>query len=321
MHFLVFGRKWLEALKTGRLMALFTKKKSRNMYESFIYIYLITKGKMIRGTPPTLSPHKRKEYHTMTKSIDDLMHDIDFAEQPELMTEQDWREAKPDFFWNAEYINSHTLSFNRLKESGITLYPGEVFVQYPDWRHYFISNYGRVCSTHKRLIKLLTPNDTGNADRNYSGYLFTDAKGFKEPMPITENKAVSTIFCPNFWKDTGEKLHSHHCDRDRRNNYYKNLILLPDNLHRDLHRIRRMMFIQNGEAIHVLNPLQICQATGLTPEDVIFDPDTRKWGRRKLGKEGEWQFYEIKGHKLAYIFKDKAKKSKKTKATNKESED
>ena len=58
--------------------------------------------------------------------------------------------------WNIEWIISHTLEESRLEKAGISkLHNDEIFVRYPDYPDYWVSQYGRIISTKFGKARLL----------------------------------------------------------------------------------------------------------------------------------------------------------------------
>ena len=110
----------------------------------------------------------------------------------------------------------------------------EIFVQYPDFSEYFCSNYGR-CITVKakgREPKFLQPLTLTD---KYNGYTFCRPKD--KQLSISMSRMVADVFSPNFYK--GEKrgtLQGHHIDHDRTNNSWENIVLLPEKMHKEVHR-------------------------------------------------------------------------------------
>ncbi|MCD8018700.1 MAG: hypothetical protein LUF92_03690 [Clostridiales bacterium] len=181
-----------------------------------------------------------------------------------------------NFKYNVEYIYNHKLSDKKIGKAGIELLAvDEVFVQYPKWRDYYVSNYGRCVSIkgkNKRL-RIAKPYQNGDGYLAYQFSKFVHRK--QKTKSITVHRAVATIFCPNYWnKDT--KLEAHHLDHSKDNNYYKNLILLPKSLHTVMNGVLNTAIFQDGD-LRKMNPLDIADKTGLTIDDIIGVAKGRKW--------------------------------------------
>ena len=65
------------------------------------------------------------------------------------------------------------------------------------------------------------------------------------------------------------KLETHHLDRNRSNNKWTNLILVPGRLHHCLNKIQRIYFYSN-QAFRRRTPYEIQRATDMTLEDIIL---------------------------------------------------
>lgn len=142
-----------------------------------------------------------------------------------------------NFKWNLEWILAHKLDDERLEKLDIgKQYNDEIFVQHPVYTDYYVSQYSRIISLKREtetLIKQVPLN---------SEYLACTLckDGSKYPMGI--HRIVADVFCPNFWTDKNPdkvRLEVHHVDKNRCNNNYTNLVLLPQKLHADLEKIKR----------------------------------------------------------------------------------
>ena len=124
----------------------------------------------------------------------------------------------------------------------------EIFVQYPDWKGYYISNYGNLISTKGKEPKFIKQLPF---TKRYKGYVLYDPNPNKEPFPLTVGRMVAEVFCLNFFREKErDYLDVHHIDHDPENNCWKNLVLLPDPLHDEVHRMDK----QHG----IMQPFEVC---------------------------------------------------------------
>lgn len=212
-------------------------------------------------------------------------------------------------YWNIEWIISHILGEKLLEKANISkLHNDEIFVQHPNYIDYYVSQYGRVISRKYGRVKLLKPYIIGPKNNQYLGYGFSDG----EVESISVHRAVADVFCPNFWKGKNQKklnLQAHHIDGNHFNNDYRNLILLPKKLHDEIHKIRKIVLLKDGQIVPYMNVLDLVYETGLTLEDIIL---ARYDGRRKKQKAtGGYTVYNVKGWLIGYKFRPQRKKRKK----------
>ena len=171
------------------------------------------------------------------------------------MTEKDVRKT---FNYNEEYIIANQINEEVLGEvlqtTGQTLLENdEIFVMYPDYNRYYVSNYGRVISFCKKQPEFLKQSKYNR----YWGYIFysTVENGIKKPnRKVLVGRAVADVFCPNFYKDKERRyLAVHHIDHDKTNNKWTNLVLLPKSMHEKVvHPLEK----KRG----IMDPFEICVA-------------------------------------------------------------
>ena len=211
--------------------------------------------------------------------------------------------------WNIEWIISHTLDEKLLEKSDISkLHNDEIFVQHPNYVDYYVSQYGRVISTKFNKIKLLKPYIIGPESNQYLGYRFSKNGNMES---ISVHRAVADVFCPNFWKNKSQKklnLQAHHIDGSHFNNDYRNLILLPKKLHDEIHRIRKIVLLKDGQIFTYLNVLDLVYDTGLTLEDIILARYDKR--RKKQKATGGYTVYNVKGWLIGYKYSPKKRKKK-----------
>lgn len=217
--------------------------------------------------------------------------------------------------YNVDYINKHTLSIKKIREAGIELLGiDEVFVQYPGWRDYYGSNYGRLISLKCGKIELRQARSCGLSDGKdqYLGYRMTKVTyGKRRELSITCHRLVADIFLPNFWKDTitdRNKLQAHHLDHSKSNNYYKNIILLPTRLHKTMNTVKKTVLLKSNGTFRIVTPYQIMEETGLTLDEIILSANGKP-----IKSEGKYSIFEAKGHLIGFQFTPKKKKKKNSK--------
>jgi len=119
-----------------------------------------------------------------------------------------------------------TVCFNLMKEQ----YKDEVWKTIDEFPRYMISNYGRVKS-FIGVEKILSQYTIG-------GYLVVKlsstptAQGIYKQKNIKVHRLVAQYFCEGFFGDK----QVHHIDRDRTNNYYKNLLCVTKAEHAAIHK-------------------------------------------------------------------------------------
>lgn len=208
--------------------------------------------------------------------------------------------------WNIEWIISHTLEESRLEKAGISkLHNDEIFVRYPDYPDYWVSQYGRIISTKFGKARLLKVYLVGEKSNRYLGFTFSD--GYNKAS-IGVHRAVAEVFCPDFWKGKkNQNLQAHHIDGNHFNNDYRNLVLLPKKLHDELHKIKKLVLLKDGQIITYANVLDLVYDTGLTLEEIIL---SRHDKRRKPYKSSGYTVFNIKGCLIGYKYYPKKRKKK-----------
>ena len=208
-----------------------------------------------------------------------------------------------NFKWNREYLIKHRLDEDVLKANGIQKeHRDEEFFEIK--KDYYVSQYGNAISLKKDAILMKKSLYETTAGKWYYNYTFDSSMG--------AHRAVAELFCPNFWKDQNQnklKLEAHHVDGNGLNNDYRNLVLLPQKLHKALEKIRKIILLKDdGTFVTYKNPLDLVYDTGLTLEQIIY---ANKDGRRKAIKAKGYTVYNVKGFLLGFKYypqKDKKKK-------------
>lgn len=219
------------------------------------------------------------------------------------------------FKWNREYILTHKLDDAVVKEAvnnkleddkaeEIKLAADEVFIEHPVDKDYYISQYGCAISLKGKKPRLLGAVPAGQPDRRYLYYKFMDDKG--NAHSISANKAVTDVFCPNFWKDKPQRLEAHHVDGQKMHNTWTNLVLLPVQLHNALHRIKKIVLLKDGIKEY-RNPLDLVYDTGLSLEDILLADKSKK---KPLKSDSKYTIYDIKGYLVGFQYHPKKKQDK-----------
>ena len=213
-----------------------------------------------------------------------------------------------NFKFNIDYIKEHTLDSEIVKDalsrSEYIPCDDEIFIEHPYRKDYYGSQYGAVISLKGKQPKLLAAFIGGQPDRRYYYYGLPNGE---LPPTIGMHRVVADIFCPNDWEENIE-LVAHHCDGDKFNNKWWNLVLLPTKLHGAIHKIKKMKLLANGKMIECRNPLEIVAITGLTLEEILLVKDSKK---KPLKSEGGYTVFNIKGNIIAYQFYPENSRKKK----------
>ena len=208
------------------------------------------------------------------------------------------------FDWNQEHIITHRLSESVIAAAGIgKLDDSEIFVEHPEYKKYYVSQYGRVISLKRNGVKLLGAFIGGQPDRQYMYYGFTQDG---ETKTIGMHRAVAYTFCPNFWKN--KRLVAHHIDGNKMNNNYRNLILLTTKLHSAIHKIKKIVLLADGQIREYRNPLDLVRDTGLTLEDILL---ANKGKKKPVKSRSKYTVFDIKGYLIGFQYypeKDQKKK-------------
>lgn len=206
--------------------------------------------------------------------------------------------------WNMEYITTHRLADIVLAAAGIEKKDkSEIFVEHPEYKDYYVSQYGRAISLKRNTVKLLKAFMGGQSNRRYWYYGF-EAKD--KPHTISMNRAVADVFCPNFWGNA-KRLEAHHINGNKLDNDYRNLILLTTKLHNAIHDIKKIVWLKDGMIKEYPNPLDLVYDTGLTLEDILL---ANKGKKKPLKSEGKYTIFEIKGHLIGFQYYPKTPKKK-----------
>ena len=208
---------------------------------------------------------------------------------------------RENFKFNVDYIEANTLDDaivkDALSKSEYIPKNTEIFVEHPYRKRYYVSQYGAVISLKGKLPKLLASFWGGQPDRRYLYYGLSNGKS-EEPPTIGVHKVVADVYCPNYW-GKGVRLEAHHCDGNKLNNNWCNLVLLPTKLHGAIHKIKKMKLLVNGQMIDCPNPLDIVAMTGLSLEEILL---VRQSKNKPLKSNGGYTVFNIRGNIIAYQF-------------------
>lgn len=205
-----------------------------------------------------------------------------------------------------------TLSLKKLLENGIELIAkDEVFAKVENWNKYFISNYGRLIHKNsKGKYRIVNPSITSGGyltytlskpARTYNGVKVRDAAGNVKTQ-IKCNSAqnmVARMFVYNPYPRMQyaiEDLQAHHKDKNRQNNYYKNLMWLSTEDHGFVHRIKRIG-VYNADTCKYRCSKDIESVLKKLKMDIIeFRKTVQKMNKDKLTvRDAHWTVYLING--------------------------
>lgn len=211
-----------------------------------------------------------------------------------------------------EILKMVTLSLKKLLENGIELIAkDEVFAKVENWNKYFISNHGRLIHKNRKgKYRIVNPSITSGGyltytlskpARTYNGVKVRDAAGNVKTQ-IKCNSAqnmVARMFVYNPYPRMQyaiEDLQAHHKDKNRQNNYYKNLMWLSTEDHGFVHRIKRIG-VYNADTCKYRCSKDIESVLKKLKMDIIeFRKTVQKMNKDKLTvRDAHWTVYLING--------------------------
>lgn len=211
-----------------------------------------------------------------------------------------------------EILKMVTLSLKKLLENGIELIAkDEVFAKVENWNKYFISNHGRLIHKNsKGKYRIVNPSITSGGyltytlskpARTYNGVKVRDAAGNVKTQ-IKCNSAqnmVARMFVYNPYPRMQyaiEDLQAHHKDRNRQNNYYKNLMWLSTEDHGFVHRIKRIG-VYNADTCKYRCSKDIESVLKKLKMNIIeFRKTVQKMNKDKVTvRDAHWTVYLING--------------------------
>lgn len=149
------------------------------------------------------------------------------------------------------------LNNKTLEKKNIGTKKNEEFRQIPGWRNYYISNYGRLLRKRNNCYREVSPSCLTNGylaytlskpARRYRGQkVKRNGKTKTIRQTTTAQRLVALMFNINYYDDTNfSELEVHHKDGNRKNNYYKNLLLLRKQEHKFMDKIEKItLFNEN----------------------------------------------------------------------------
>lgn len=227
------------------------------------------------------------------------------------------KEIIENYKFNTEYILNNKLSEKLLRDAKIYTYSDEIFVKVKCYKDYYISSFGRLISRKNGKLRLLAaiPSKAcgyisyklSKPRRTYNGKI---VKGSSIIESITAQRLVAETFCCNHFADRiDEKLETHHIDGNITNNYYRNLLLLPKDLHNIINRIQKLALWMNERWYRLDNPEDIAALTGLSIEEII---QAYREGE-PVECAGKYMAYEYQNIVIGYIWKSSKKRKIKKK--------
>lgn len=215
------------------------------------------------------------------------------------------------------------LSENLLLKNEIELMgKDEIFEQIPRWDKYFISNYGRLLHKNKKgKYTIVNPSITkggylsytvSKPARTYRGKKIRDTNG--KPKNIRDCRTaqyfVATVYVKNPYpviEYSVEDLQIHHKDRDRQNNYYKNLMWLCKSKngrkdHDFIHSIKKFsLYNEETTNFHTYHDIDILLKRIDT--DVLEFIDSIRYNEKLFkSQDGKWDLYEVNGYFVGIQF-------------------
>ena len=183
----------------------------------------------------------------------------------------------------------------------------EVFTQVKGWSKYFVSNYGRlVHKNNKGRYTIVKPSiakggyltyTLSKPARTYRGEKVRTKDGTPKSKRFctTAQQLVAIMYIDNTYPDNYriEDLQIHHKDKNRTNNYYKNLMYLSTEHHGFIHTIRKIaVYNQNKGQYHTYRDIEVLATrVQLDAWELL---DTLK-NTTRLFKDGKWNIYNING--------------------------
>ena len=222
------------------------------------------------------------------------------------------------------------LSNKKLKENNIELQAiDEEYNKFFDWTKYFLSNYGNLLhQDNKGIYKLVTPSEVENGYLSYT--LSKPARKYKgkkkgqgKRKHFYAHRMVLMLYCDNPYPPKEyalSDLQGHHKNKDKKDNYYKNLMWACKNKngrtdHDFLDSIKKIAYYnQENASFYTYKDIELlCKRLKVNHMELI---DSIKYND-KLFQEGKWEIYNVNGHFIGLQFYKEDKKKKKNKGNNK----
>lgn len=211
-----------------------------------------------------------------------------------------------------------------LKKGGIELIGSdEEFAYIPAWKNYYISNYGRFLRKINNGWRIIHPcmlnsgyysYTLNKPARKYMGKKVKDengrSKGQKQTM--TAQRLVALLFNDNYYGDkvSFKDLQVHHKNGDRKNNYYKNLLLLKKDDHRFVDKLKKIaMLNENTGKLRAADIEVISKKLGIDVIDLI--QQLRKGKAIYKSDDGKYDIFKVADRFIGIEWKIHRKKKRK----------
>lgn len=197
----------------------------------------------------------------------------------------------------------------------------EIFSRIPEWTKYFISNYGRLIhQKNNGELNIVNPSiNTGGyltytlskPARNYKGRKVKNKYGFSRGERVCKNahQLVAQVYInPDYPAEYNIKdLQVHHKDKNRKNNYYKNLMYLCEQKngrhdHDFIHSIKKMAYYNQDTAkfYSYKDPQMLIKRIDVSLLEFI---DHIKYSDKLFtSQDGKWDIFNINNHFIGIQF-------------------
>lgn len=215
-----------------------------------------------------------------------------------------------------------TLSSKILQKNNIDLIaPDEVFTQIPTWNRYFLSNHGRLLHKNsKGKYVLINPSITKSGyltytlygkTRTYKGKKVRDKNGKIKPNRTCKpaHRLVAMLYVDSQYPSnyTFNDLDAHHKDKNKTNNYYKNLMWLCVGKngrkdHKFIDSIKKIaLYNQETTKFHTYKDIELlCKRLNV---DILELIDSIKFNNKLFkSQDGKWDVYHVNGHFIGIQF-------------------
>ena len=223
-----------------------------------------------------------------------------------------------------------TISQKTLKKNNIGLLEiDEIFSRIPEWNKYFISNYGRLIRLkNDGTYNIVNPsvNKAGyltytlsKPARYYKGRKVRNEYGYSRGKRTckTAHQLVAQLYIDHDYpaEYTIKDLQTHHKDKDRKNNYYKNLMYLCAKKngrhdHEFIHGIKKVAYYnKDKDSFYTYRDIELLiKRLDVTILEFI---DAIKYNNRLFkSQNGKWDVYFINGHFIGIQFYSTSNPSK-----------
>lgn len=223
-----------------------------------------------------------------------------------------------------------TLSKKTLLKNNIGLLEiDEIFSRIPEWNKYFISNYGRLIRLkNDGTYNIVNPSiSTGGyltytlskPARKYNGRKVKNEYGYSRGERTCKNahQLVAQVFVKsNYPAEYNIKdLQVHHKDKDRKNNYYKNLMYLcarknGRNDHEFIHTLKKVAYYnKDKDSFYTYRDMDLLLKR-LDVSILEFIDSIKYTDKLFTSQNGKWDVYFINGHFIGIQFYSSSNPSK-----------